>query len=81
MFKWILKQFNKKIEITEKLKLDQNTITKVELKHKTLLQKYTKNYNKKERLILFIYQIFSSTLYAFENMRSVDFVLSCLLTY
>ena len=55
MFKWILKQFNKKIKITEKLKLDQNTITKVELKHKTLLQKYTKNYNNKERLIFFIY--------------------------
>ena len=55
MFKWILKQFNKKIKITEKLKLDQNTITKVELKHKTLLQNNTKNYNNKERLILFIY--------------------------
>ena len=34
MFKWRRKQFNKKIEITEKVKL--------KLKYKTQFQKYTK---------------------------------------
>ena len=40
-FKLRQKRFNKKIEIREKVKLDQNTVTKFQPKHKTRLQKYT----------------------------------------
>ena len=45
-FKWRQKQFNKKIKITVKVKLDQNTNTRIGSKHKTRLQKYTKTYQK-----------------------------------